>query len=51
MVPVECDAAPLDAQHPAFSLFTNGPKGDPVKIITPNCRLHGAGISFFKMDL
>jgi acetyl-CoA synthetase len=33
MVMVECDAAPLDAQHPAFSLFTNGPKGDPVKIL------------------
>ena len=33
MVPVECDAVPLDAQHPAFSLFTNGPKGDPVKIL------------------
>ena len=33
MVPVECDAAPLDSQHPAFSLFTSGPKGDPVKIL------------------
>jgi acetyl-CoA synthetase len=32
-VPVECDAVPLDSQHPAFSLFTNGPKGDPLKIL------------------
>ena len=31
--PIDCDAAQLDAQHPAFSLFTNGPKGDPVKIL------------------
>jgi acetyl-CoA synthetase len=33
MVPVDCDAIPLDSQHPAFSLFTNGPKGDPIKIL------------------
>jgi len=30
---VDCKAAELDAQHPAFSLFTNGPKGDLIKII------------------
>jgi acetyl-CoA synthetase len=29
----ECDAVSLDAQHPAFGLFTNSPKGDPVKIL------------------
>ncbi|MFC2094238.1 acetate--CoA ligase [Bacteroidota bacterium] len=33
MAPVDCDAVPLDSQHPAFSLFTNGPKGDPIKIL------------------
>jgi acetyl-CoA synthetase len=33
MASVECDAAPLDSQHPAFSLFTNGPKGDPITIL------------------
>ena len=32
-VPVDCKAAELDSQHPAFSLFTNGPKGDLVQII------------------
>lgn len=31
--PVDCKAAELDAQHPAFSLFTNGPKGDLIKIL------------------
>jgi acetyl-CoA synthetase len=31
--PVDCKAAELDSQHPAFSLFTNGPKGDPLKIL------------------
>lgn len=32
-VPIECDAEQLDSQHPAFSLFTNGPKGELVKIL------------------
>lgn len=31
--PFDCKAAELDAQHPAFSLFTNGPKGDLIKIL------------------
>ena len=31
--PVDCSAVPLNAQHPAFSLFTSGPKGEPVKIL------------------
>jgi len=31
--PVDCKAVELDSQHPAFSLFTNGPKGDPLKIM------------------
>ncbi|MFC2103705.1 AMP-binding protein, partial [Bacteroidota bacterium] len=31
-VPVECDAVPVDSQHPTFSMFTNGPKGEPLKI-------------------
>jgi acetyl-CoA synthetase len=33
VAPVDCKAAELDSQHPAFSLFTNGPKGDPLKTL------------------
>jgi acetyl-CoA synthetase len=29
----DCKAVSLDSQHPVFSLFTNDPKGDPVKIL------------------
>ena len=29
----ECEAVPLQSQHPMFSLFTNGPKGDLVNIL------------------
>ncbi len=32
-VTAECNAAELFAQHPVFSMFTNGPKGDLVKIL------------------
>ena len=29
----ECEAVPLLSQHPLFSMFTNGPKGDLVNIL------------------
>ncbi|MCW8804355.1 MAG: AMP-binding protein, partial [Ignavibacteriaceae bacterium] len=29
----DCDAVPLLSQHPLFSMFTNGPKGDLVNIL------------------
>ena len=29
----DCDAVPLQSQHPLFSLFTNGPNGDLVNIL------------------
>ncbi|MGB5529909.1 MAG: acetate--CoA ligase [Ignavibacteriaceae bacterium] len=29
----DCEAAPLLSQHPLFSMFTNGPKGDLVNIL------------------
>jgi acetyl-CoA synthetase len=29
----DCEAVPLQAQHPLFSMFTNGPKGDLVNIL------------------
>jgi acetyl-CoA synthetase len=32
-VPDECEAVPLLSQHPLFSMFTNGPKGDLVNIL------------------
>ena len=32
-VPEECPAAQLDSQHPVLNLFTNGPKGDLVKLM------------------
>ena len=32
-VSAECPASELFAQHPLFSMFTNGPKGDLVKIL------------------
>jgi acetyl-CoA synthetase len=31
--PGDCQAVQLFSQHPAFSLFTNGPKGEPIKIL------------------
>ncbi len=31
--PGDCEAVQLFSQHPAFSLFTSGPKGEPVKIL------------------
>ncbi len=31
--PENCEAVPLLSQHPLFSLFTNGPKGDLVNIL------------------
>ena len=30
---IRCEAIPLDAHHPAFSLFINGSNGQPVKIL------------------
>jgi acetyl-CoA synthetase len=32
-VPDECEAIPLLSQHPLFSMFTNGPKGDLINIL------------------
>jgi len=32
-VPDDCEAVPLPSQHPLFSMFTNGPKGDLVNIL------------------
>ena len=32
-VPEHCEAVPLQSQHPLFSLFTNGSKGDLVNIL------------------
>jgi len=32
-VPDVCEAVPLQSQHPIFSMFTNGPKGDLVNIL------------------
>lgn len=32
-VPDDCEAVPLPSQHPLFSMFTNGPKGDLVNIV------------------
>jgi len=29
----DCEAVPLPSQHPLFSMFTNGPKGDLVNIL------------------
>ena len=29
----DCEAVPLQSQHPLFSMFTNGPKGDLVNIL------------------
>ena len=32
-LPDECEAVPLLSQHPLFSMFTNGPKGDLINIL------------------
>ena len=32
-VSIDCEAVPLDSQHPAFSLYTNESKGEPIKIL------------------
>lgn len=33
IAPGDCEAVQLFSQHPVFSLFTNGSKGEPVKIL------------------
>lgn len=33
MAPENCEAVPLPSQHPLFSMFTNGPKGDLVNML------------------